>query len=107
MTAESTTATKYITIHVAGSPCSNRRTCAVVFTDSHLHITQHMTILTTSEYRAIESSAGDFYLYFLHVRFGIELGYLVALSCTEQVTGYGVSGNLPQGTLYAKATASH
>ena len=66
-----------------------------------------MTILTTTEYRTIDPTAGYRYNGVIHVGFFIEEDTLVTLTCAEEVTSYGMSQNLSICTRYTNGTTCH
>ena len=116
ITAETTTATKDVTIHVGGTPSTNLRTnrdrilwvCIIhSILNIHRHITQHVTILTATEGRAIYPSARDIYLYIVHIGLFVEQYTWVTLTTTEQIASNRVSSNLTKRTRHTDSTTRH
>ena len=70
-----------------------------------------MTVFTSAEYGTVDDWLADgvidFYADFAYVGPLVEVRTLVTLTCTEEVTGNGVCGNLSQGARHAERTAAH
>ena len=123
ITAETTTTTEDVTIHVRGTPGTNLSStpcvkCVIhlsirlriinfITTDVHCHITHNVTILTATEGRAIYPSARDIYLYIVHIGLFVEQYTWVTLTTTEEIASHGVSSNLTQGTRHTDCTTCH
>ena len=102
-TAEATTATEDVTVHIRCAPGTNHGTVV----DVHRHITQHMAVLTTTEYGAVDSAARDGHIDMAHVGLLIEYYTWVALTGAKEIAGYGVSGNLTKSTRHTDGTTRH
>ena len=74
----------------------------IVVADVHRHIAHHVTILTATEYGAVDGTAGNVYMSILYVGTLVEEHTLVALTTTEQIAGHGVSSNLSQCTRHTE-----
>ena len=66
-----------------------------------------MTILTATEDGAVDDTACDIDFSLLNIGPCIEVRSLIALTCTKEIAGHGVIGNLSQGTWYTDRTSRH
>ena len=93
-----------VTFTVGGTSGTNDNAAAV---DICLGIGHDVTILTTAERRAIDAGiARDVHLGADDVGPCVEEYALVALACTEEVAGHGVSSNLCRGARHTKGGCS-
>ena len=104
ITTEATATAENVTIDIRGS-CSTD--LGIITADRHLHITQHVTILTTAKGRAEDMSTSDIHNRFLNIRPGIEVDTLVTLTGTKEIASHRMGLNLCYSTWHTKCSTRH
>ena len=104
ITTEATTTAEDVTIDIRGS-CSTDH--GIITTDLHLHITQHVTILTTAKDGTEDMSTSDIHNRFLNIRPSIEVDSLITLTGTKEIACHRMCLNLCYSTWHTKCSARH
>ena len=107
LATESTATTEHVTINVCRTDRTNLRTSAISLTNGNRRVSQYVTILTTAEYRTIDSTAFNINNSIIHICFLVEVNTLVTLTGTKEVTGNRVILYLLRCTRHTERAARH